>query len=120
MRLAPPVFFCDLKRPKEMLLTVPELAEYLRIHSSTVYRLLRSRTIPGFKIGGRLAIQHRGNRPLAYSAERNRDSQGETSDATKTEAARADPLRSNFEVIPVQGIGGLLGCRFPRASSTIL
>ena len=48
----PSRFFGDLKRPKEMLLTVPELAEYLRIHSSTVYRLLRCRKIPGFEIGG--------------------------------------------------------------------
>ena len=37
----PSRFFGDLKRPKEMLLTVPEHAEYHRIHFKQVYRLLR-------------------------------------------------------------------------------
>ena len=33
------------------VLTVRELADYLRVHSSTVYRLLRSNQLPGFRIG---------------------------------------------------------------------
>lgn len=31
--------------------TVDELAGYLRIHRSTIYRLLKRHAIPGFKIG---------------------------------------------------------------------
>ena len=33
-------------------LTVGEVADYLRVHRSTVYRLLRARQIKGFKVGG--------------------------------------------------------------------
>jgi excisionase family DNA binding protein len=34
------------------ILTVRELSEHLRVHPTTVYRLLRSRQIPGFRVGG--------------------------------------------------------------------
>jgi excisionase family DNA binding protein len=33
------------------LLTVNELSEYLRVHRSTIYRLLKKGQLPGFKIG---------------------------------------------------------------------
>jgi excisionase family DNA binding protein len=33
------------------VLTVLELSEYLRVHPTTVYRLLRARKIPGFRVG---------------------------------------------------------------------
>jgi excisionase family DNA binding protein len=33
------------------ILTVAELAEYLRVHRSTIYRLLKARKLPAFKIG---------------------------------------------------------------------
>jgi excisionase family DNA binding protein len=33
------------------VLTVNELSEYLRVHRSTIYRLLKKGQIPGFKIG---------------------------------------------------------------------
>ena len=31
--------------------TIGELAEYLRVHRSTLYRLLKKHQLPGFKIG---------------------------------------------------------------------
>lgn len=34
------------------VLTAAELAVYLKAHRSSVYRLLRSQKLPGFKIGG--------------------------------------------------------------------
>ena len=34
------------------VMTVPEVSAYLKIHSSTVYRLLRRQQIPAFRIGG--------------------------------------------------------------------
>jgi len=34
------------------VLTAAELAVYLKAHRSSVYRLLRSQQLPGFKIGG--------------------------------------------------------------------
>jgi excisionase family DNA binding protein len=33
------------------VMTVKELAEYLRVHRSTIYRLLKKGSLPGFKIG---------------------------------------------------------------------
>lgn len=33
------------------VLTVSELSNYLRVHRSTIYRLLKKGQIPGFKIG---------------------------------------------------------------------
>jgi excisionase family DNA binding protein len=33
------------------VMTVNELSEYLRVHRSTIYRLLKKNQIPGFKIG---------------------------------------------------------------------
>ena len=34
------------------VLKVAELAEYLRVHPATVYRLLRRKQLPGFRVGG--------------------------------------------------------------------
>jgi excisionase family DNA binding protein len=33
------------------ILTVAEVAEYLRVHPSTIYRLLKASKLPGFRIG---------------------------------------------------------------------
>ena len=33
------------------IITLEEVAEFLRVHPSTVYRLLRSHSIPAFKLG---------------------------------------------------------------------
>jgi len=40
----------DLNPPP--ILTVRELSKYLHVHPTTVYRLLRSKKIPGFRVGG--------------------------------------------------------------------
>jgi excisionase family DNA binding protein len=34
------------------IMTAAEVAQYLKIHLSTVYRLARRRQIPAFKVGG--------------------------------------------------------------------
>ncbi len=34
------------------VMTVKELSEYLRVHPSTIYRLLKRREIPAFRIDG--------------------------------------------------------------------
>ncbi len=36
---------------QDQILTVGDLADYLRVHRSTVYRLLKKRQLPAFKIG---------------------------------------------------------------------
>jgi excisionase family DNA binding protein len=33
------------------ILTVSELASYFRVHQATIYRLLKSREIPAFRVG---------------------------------------------------------------------
>lgn len=33
------------------VMTVGEVAEYLRVHPTTVYRLLRAKQLPGFRVG---------------------------------------------------------------------
>lgn len=33
------------------MLTVGEVSEYLRVHPTTIYRLLRAKKIPGFLVG---------------------------------------------------------------------
>jgi excisionase family DNA binding protein len=38
-------------RPEAKVVTIGELAEYLRVHRSTLYRLLKKQRLPGFKIG---------------------------------------------------------------------
>ena len=46
------------------VLTVRELADYLRVHPTTVYRLLRSSQLPAFRVGSDLAFQHRVHRTM--------------------------------------------------------
>jgi excisionase family DNA binding protein len=38
------------------LLTVVEVARYLRVHPATTYRLLSKRTIPAFRVAGGMAV----------------------------------------------------------------
>jgi excisionase family DNA binding protein len=33
------------------VMTVTELADYLRVHPTTIYRLLRTRQLPGYRVG---------------------------------------------------------------------
>ena len=37
--------------PPRRIMTAPEVAEYFQIHLATLYRLVRERQIPAFKIG---------------------------------------------------------------------
>ena len=37
--------------PEDEIMTVPTLAEFLHCHQSTIYRLLKNKKIPAFKIG---------------------------------------------------------------------
>ncbi len=37
---------------RSRVLTVREVSEYLRVHPSTVYRMLRKHQLPGFRVGG--------------------------------------------------------------------
>jgi excisionase family DNA binding protein len=42
----------ELNQPREQkVMTVSELAVYLRVHQTTVYRLLKNGKIPAFRVG---------------------------------------------------------------------
>jgi excisionase family DNA binding protein len=47
------------------LLTVGELADYRRVDPSTIYRLLKRKELPAFKVGRDWRFQRGANRPLA-------------------------------------------------------
>jgi excisionase family DNA binding protein len=36
---------------QEDILTIPELAAHLKVHPTTIYRLLREGRVPGFRVG---------------------------------------------------------------------
>jgi len=37
---------------KSRVLTVQEVSGYLRVHSSTIYRMLKKNQLPAFRVGG--------------------------------------------------------------------
>ncbi len=41
----------DAKSERASILTLENVAEYLRVHPSTIYRLLKRKQLPAFKIG---------------------------------------------------------------------
>lgn len=46
------------KRPQRtQIMTLKEVAKYLGVHSMTVYRLLKEKKLPGFKVGGQWRTQ---------------------------------------------------------------
>ncbi len=42
----------------EEVMTLEEVAEYLRVHPSTIYRLLKKHEIPAFKVGSDWRFNH--------------------------------------------------------------
>jgi len=40
-----------MNAPAELVMTVKEVAQYLRVNQRTVYRLAVDRKLPGFKVG---------------------------------------------------------------------
>jgi excisionase family DNA binding protein len=41
----------DSKSERARILTLENVADYLRVHPSTIYRLLKKRQLPAFKVG---------------------------------------------------------------------
>src|SRR6516225_2143078 len=41
----------SMSNDKARILTVSELSEYLHVHRTTIYRMLREGNLPGFRIG---------------------------------------------------------------------
>lgn len=60
----------SIRQPEfKSVLTVSEVAEILRVHSTTIYRLVKRGDLPGFKLGGNWRI-NRASLDLWLSAER--------------------------------------------------
>ena len=41
----------ESRNERPLILTLENLAEYLRVHPSTIYRLLKKKQLPAFKVG---------------------------------------------------------------------
>lgn len=41
-----------MKKPESDILTITEVAEYLKVAERTIYRLAAAKKIPAFKVGG--------------------------------------------------------------------
>ena len=41
----------DSKNETPLILTLENVAQYMRVHPSTIYRLLKRRQLPAFKVG---------------------------------------------------------------------
>jgi excisionase family DNA binding protein len=53
----------ESRNERPLILTLENLAEYLRVHPSTIYRLLKKKQLPAFKVGrdwrfSRESIEH--------------------------------------------------------------
>jgi excisionase family DNA binding protein len=53
------------------ILTVENVAEYLRVHPSTIYRLLKQKRIPAFKVGSDWRFNRESIDRWRVDAERN-------------------------------------------------
>jgi excisionase family DNA binding protein len=70
------------------VLTLEEIAEYLRVHPTTIYRLLKKQQIPAFKVGSDWRFNLVSIDRWRASLERahNNDERGSSSGARSAEA----------------------------------
>ena len=45
------MYIFDSKKERPSILTLENVAEYLRVHPSTIYQLLKKKQLPAFKLG---------------------------------------------------------------------
>ena len=62
----------ESKHEIDSILTVENVAEYLRLHPSTVYRLLKGKQLPAFKLGREWRFNRESIDRWRARAERNR------------------------------------------------
>jgi excisionase family DNA binding protein len=49
------MFLAEMEKIKAVF-TIGEVAEILRVHPTTIYRMLKRKELPGFKVGGNWRI----------------------------------------------------------------
>ncbi len=76
----------DTKSERARILTLDNVAEYLRVHPSTIYRLLKKRQLPAFKVGRDWRFNLESIDRWRTDAERNRGPAGLPAENGKPEA----------------------------------
>jgi excisionase family DNA binding protein len=77
----------DTKTDRARILTLENVAQYLRVHPSTIYRLLKKRQLPAFKVGRDWRFNLESIDRWRNDAERSRGPAGFVSENGKYDAA---------------------------------
>ena len=77
----------ETKTERARILTLENVAQYLRVHPSTIYRLLKKRQLPAFKVGRDWRFNLESIDRWRTDAERSRGSAGFSADNGKHEIA---------------------------------
>ena len=77
----------DTKTDRARILTLENVAQYLRVHPSTIYRLLKKRQLPAFKVGRDWRFNLESIDRWRTDAERSRGSADFSADNGKHEIA---------------------------------
>ncbi len=77
----------DAKSERTRILTLENVAQYLRVHPSTIYRLLKKRQLPAFKVGRDWRFNLESIDRWRADAERSRGPAGFSSENDKQEIA---------------------------------
>ena len=77
----------DNKAERAPILTLENVAQYLRVHPSTIYRLLKKRQLPAFKVGRDWRFNLESIDRWRTDAERSRGSAALTAEDRKHEIA---------------------------------
>jgi excisionase family DNA binding protein len=84
----------DTKTERARILTLENVAQYLRVHPSTIYRLLKKRQLPAFKVGRDWRFNLESIDRWRNDAERSRGSAGLAADHGKQDAGFREMGRS--------------------------
>jgi excisionase family DNA binding protein len=77
----------DAKTERARILTLENVAQYLRVHPSTIYRLLKKRQLPAFKVGRDWRFNLESIDRWRTDAERSRGPASFSADLDKREVA---------------------------------
>jgi excisionase family DNA binding protein len=77
----------EAKSERARILTLENVAQYLRVHPSTIYRLLKKRQLPAFKVGRDWRFNLESIDRWRNDAERSRGPAGFSAENGKSEMA---------------------------------